>query len=83
MSFSKRLTFLEFNILDDENFYYWQLYFFDLSFYIIISILLMSIIYGIIVEVLRVGRIKKNRQINAIKTKCFICGVEKGEFSNL
>ena len=59
---------------------YWSRYFFDLTFFIIIIILMLNLIFGIIIDAFAEMRDKKKEIDDDTKEHCFICGITKFEF---
>lgn len=57
--------------------HYWFRVIFDLSFFIIIIICLLNIIFGIIIDTFAALRDQRNEFNNLVNSKCFICEQEK------
>lgn len=55
-----------------EN-YYWGRYVYDLSFFILINMLFIQIIFGIILDTFGELRKKQDDIQNEIENKCFVC----------
>jgi len=69
---------LKFPLLSDSGYWYRQVY--DILFFIVVSIVLLNIIFGIIIDTF--GDLRDKRQFieTDLKTVCFICGRELFEF---
>ena len=61
---------------------YWSEYVFSLSFFIIISILMMNLVLGIIIDAFANVRDERNSIQNSIRERCFICGLNRFDFEN-
>ena len=59
---------------------YWNFWIFSLSFFIIVNVLIINIIFGIIIDTF--GELRDEREANekAIEEKCYICGISRYEF---
>jgi len=55
-------------------------FFFDLSFFIIVLIILMNIIFGIILDTFAALREETQNKTNDMKNTCFICSIDRSEF---
>lgn len=55
---------------------YWGRYFFDLTFFIVIIIVMLNIIFGIIIDAFAALRDQRKEAMDAIQNNCFICGIE-------
>jgi len=55
-------------------------FFFDLTFFITIIIILMNIIFGIIIDTFSAMREMTENKINDMKTVCFICSIDRYTF---
>eukprot|EP01059_Diplonema_ambulator_P003242 TRINITY_DN1291_c0_g1_i1.p1 TRINITY_DN1291_c0_g1~~TRINITY_DN1291_c0_g1_i1.p1 ORF type:complete len:769 (+),score=239.69 TRINITY_DN1291_c0_g1_i1:1001-3307(+) len=53
---------------------------FDFTFFVIVIVILLNIIFGIIIDTFAELRSEKQKIDEDIKTKCFICGIEASEF---
>jgi hypothetical protein len=63
--------------------FFWNRYVFDLTFFIIINMLFMKMLFGIIIDTFKeLSENKKERDLD-IKTKCYICGLTKKEIEKL
>ena len=71
------MFFLQFSIDDPK---YWNYWGFTLSFYIIINILFINIIFGIIIDTFGELRDMRKELIKDVEEKCFICGVDSYDF---
>ena len=65
---------------DEDGSMYIGRIFYDLSFFIIIIIIWMNIIFGIIIDTFAALRDEKNMRDNDENNKCFICGIDRGAF---
>ena len=65
-------------VKDDDN--YWLRQFFDIMFFLIVSIILLNIIFGIIIDTFADLRDKRKEYEEDVKSVCFVCGREKYEF---
>eukprot|EP00347_Sterkiella_histriomuscorum_P015845 403355467 len=68
--------------LTKDDGYYWGRYAFDLTFYIMIIILLLNLIFGIIIDAFAEMRDKRNQIEQEVKEKCFICGNSRTIFES-
>jgi len=59
---------------------FWPRFFFDFSFYIIIIVILLNVVFGIILDTFGQLRDERDAFETDIKTKCFICGVQANTF---
>lgn len=66
--------------MDTRNDTYWMRYVFDLSFFFIVTILLLNLIFGIIIDAFADMRDARNAIDNDVKGRCFICGLNRFEF---
>ena len=57
-------------------------FFFDLSFFIIINIILLNIIFGIIIDSFAELRNARRFKDQDRKNRCFICNIERKKFDN-
>ncbi|KAJ9465428.1 Inositol 1 [Diplonema papillatum] len=53
---------------------------FDFSFFVIVIVILLNIIFGIIIDTFAELRAEKQKVEEEIRTRCFICGIESSEF---
>jgi hypothetical protein len=58
--------------------YSWRVLF-DLSFFIIVNVILLNIIFGVIIDTFGELRELKNSVIEDVNDRCFICGEERGQ----
>lgn len=68
---------------DRERDLYNARFFYDLSFFILISIIWLNIIFGIIVDTFAELRDQKNKKDFDIKNNCFICNKERSLFEKV
>ena len=66
--------------MDLDYSYYWARYFYDLTFFIIILVLIFNLVVAIIIDAFTDIREKEKFVTHDIKEKCFICGISKEEF---
>lgn len=59
--------------------HYWERWIYDFVFYVLVLVIILNIIFGIIIDTFGDLRDKRNDLIHDIRTKCFICGLEKFE----
>eukprot|EP00743_Colponemidia_sp_Colp-15_P005611 GILK01006033.1.p1 GENE.GILK01006033.1~~GILK01006033.1.p1 ORF type:complete len:1199 (+),score=216.20 GILK01006033.1:264-3860(+) len=57
-------------------------FFFDLTFFMIVIIILLNIIFGIIIDTFGELRDERRAIEEDIKCRCFVCGIDKYEFDN-
>lgn len=57
--------------------HYYARYFFDLTFYLVILIILLNILFGIIIDTFGELRTKKNELDHLIENNCIICELSK------
>ena len=68
--------------LELEDDHYWQRYAFDLTFYIVIIILLLNLIFGIIIDAFAAMRDQRSEIEKEVHEKCYICGLGAQEFES-
>lgn len=56
--------------------------FLDLSFYIVLIVIVLNLIFGVIIDTFGDLRTEKNEKEDILKNNCFICGLERGKFDN-
>ncbi|KRW98916.1 hypothetical protein PPERSA_09441 [Pseudocohnilembus persalinus] len=59
---------------ENPNGHYWGRYVFDLTFYVIINLLFLNMIFGIILYKFSELRCKRQNIVEEINERCFICG---------
>jgi hypothetical protein len=59
---------------------YYQMFIFSLSFFLIVIIILLNIIFGIIIDTFAQLRDQKNFIEEDMRTKCFICNIDRYTF---
>ena len=59
---------------------YWKRFAFDLTFFFIVSIILLNLIFGIIIDAFADMRDSRNAIESEVKERCFICGMNRFEF---
>jgi len=60
--------------------YFGEDMFFDISFWIIIIIIILNVVFGIILDTFGALRDEKMAVEEEIRTKCFICGISANTF---
>jgi inositol 1,4,5-triphosphate receptor type 1 len=63
--------------LDKDASKYWIRYVFDLSYFCIVMILLLNLIFGIIIDAFADMRDFQNQLEIDVKERCFICGLNR------
>lgn len=56
---------------------FWARYLYDISFFIIINMLFVQMIFGIIIDTFGDLRQENNELRDEIEKKCFICGLDR------
>lgn len=64
------------NISKDSD-HYWFRLFYDLTFFILVSICLMNIVFGTIIDAFATLRDKRKEKMSLISNKCFVCELDK------
>eukprot|EP00347_Sterkiella_histriomuscorum_P002968 403366109 len=59
---------------------YWGRWTFDLSFFVLIIIIMLNLIFGIIIDAFADMRDQRNMIEKDVKEKCFICGITRFQF---
>jgi hypothetical protein len=59
---------------------YYQMFIFSLSFFLVVIIILLNIIFGIIIDTFAQLRDQKNFIEEDMRTKCFICNIDRYTF---
>ena len=62
-----------------ENQSYWERVLFDFTFFVVMMILLLNVIFGIIIDAFGNMRENSNKLLEDIENKCYICGLPKFE----
>jgi hypothetical protein len=65
---------------EGEQSEYWAQYAFNLSFFFLVIIILMNLIFGIIIDAFADMRDARNAVESDVKERCFICGLGRFEF---
>ena len=60
-----------------EEEHFWVRYFLDLSFFIIVIVVMLNIIFGVILDAFADLRDRDKARQEDIKNRCLICGLEK------
>jgi hypothetical protein len=53
---------------------------YDLTFFVLITVIFLNIIFGIIIDTFGSLRDDKNQMYEDMKNKCFICGIDRPTF---
>ncbi|EQC35631.1 hypothetical protein SDRG_06915 [Saprolegnia diclina VS20] len=61
---------------------YWARVFFDLSFFVLVIVLLLNIVFGITIDTFGELRTEANEKERLMKNQCFICGLSRDVFEN-
>lgn len=72
------LTHQDYN--DDNKSEYFARFFYDLTFFLIIIIILLNIVFGIIIDTFAELRDQKTNRDSDHKNKCFICNIDRTRF---
>merc|ERR1711988_1752123 len=67
----------------DDKAYFFARFFFDLSFFVVILIILMNIIFGIIIDTFSAMREMTESKLEDMKTTCFICSIDRYTFDKV
>eukprot|EP00744_Colponema_vietnamica_P004964 GILI01007336.1.p1 GENE.GILI01007336.1~~GILI01007336.1.p1 ORF type:complete len:878 (+),score=219.16 GILI01007336.1:344-2635(+) len=67
---------------DYESGLFWGRWIFDITFFIIVPVVLLNIIFGIIIDTFAELRDERRAIQTDITERCFICGIDKNEFDN-
>jgi len=59
---------------------YWIRYVFDITFFCLVIILLLNLIFGIIIDAFADMRDSKNKLDTHVKERCFVCGLYRVDF---
>ncbi|KDO22610.1 hypothetical protein SPRG_22304 [Saprolegnia parasitica CBS 223.65] len=59
---------------------YWARVFFDLSFFVLVIVLLLNIVFGITIDTFGELRTEANEKERLMKNQCFICGLSRDVF---
>ncbi|EAS05098.2 inositol-triphosphate type 1 protein (macronuclear) [Tetrahymena thermophila SB210] len=68
--------------LKDDNPSYTDLFFFEVSFFVVIIIMILNVVFGIIIDTFAELRDMKNFKDNDQKNNCFICNIQRSSFEN-
>uniref|UniRef100_A0A914YSR1 Inositol 1,4,5-trisphosphate receptor n=1 Tax=Panagrolaimus superbus TaxID=310955 RepID=A0A914YSR1_9BILA len=69
------------NAHPNEPLFLWRIIY-DLSFFIVVIIIVLNLIFGVIIDTFGDLRTEKNEKEDILKNTCFICGLERGRFDN-
>ncbi|CAD5219928.1 unnamed protein product [Bursaphelenchus okinawaensis] len=69
------------NVHPQEPYWMWRILY-DLSFYIVLIVIVLNLIFGVIIDTFGDLRTEKNENEDILKNTCFICGLERGRFDN-
>ncbi|KAK6750287.1 hypothetical protein RB195_002332 [Necator americanus] len=65
----------------EENLFYYRIIY-DLSFFVVLIVIVLNLIFGVIIDTFGDLRTEKNDKEDVLKNSCFICGLERGKFDN-
>ena len=68
---------------DEQKLHYFVRFLFDLLFFCIINIITMNIVFGIIIDSFASLRSEKNKLMQDMHDKCFICSLPRTTFDNV
>jgi hypothetical protein len=68
--------------LDPSEDDYWNLYLFNLAFFILFNVLFLQIIFGIILDTF--GQLRDERQslLTEVTDKCFVCSISRNDIDS-
>jgi hypothetical protein len=69
------------NVDPQEPSFPWRILY-DLSFFIVLIIIVLNLIFGVIIDTFGDLRTEKNEKEDILRNTCFICGLERGRFDN-
>ncbi|KAI6214303.1 Inositol 1,4,5-trisphosphate receptor [Aphelenchoides besseyi] len=69
------------NVDPQEPYFLWRIMY-DLSFYIVLIVIVLNLIFGVIIDTFGDLRTEKNEKEDILKNTCFVCGLERGRFDN-
>jgi hypothetical protein len=61
---------------------YYTMFFFSVSFFLVVKVILQNIVFGIIIDTFAQLRDKKNAIEKDMKTKCLICNLDRNKFDS-
>lgn len=61
-----------------ESYFFWRIIY-DLSFFVVLIIIVLNLIFGVIIDTFGDLRGEKNEKEDILKNTCFICGLERGK----
>uniref|UniRef100_A0A914NCG9 Ion transport domain-containing protein n=1 Tax=Meloidogyne incognita TaxID=6306 RepID=A0A914NCG9_MELIC len=64
-----------------EPYFFWRILY-DMTFYIVLIIIVLNLIFGVIIDTFGDLRTEKNEKEFTLRNTCFICGLERGKFDN-
>ncbi|KAH7730957.1 ITR-1 protein [Aphelenchoides avenae] len=64
-----------------EPAFLWRILY-DVSFWIVLIIIVLNLIFGVIIDTFGDLRTEKNEKEDILRNTCFICGLERGRFDN-
>ncbi|KAI1708384.1 ion transport protein [Ditylenchus destructor] len=64
-----------------EPYFFWRIMY-DLSFFVVLIIIVLNLIFGVIIDTFGDLRAEKNEKEDTLRNTCFICGLERGKFDN-
>ncbi|CAI4231953.1 unnamed protein product [Auanema sp. JU1783] len=69
------------NVGPHEDLFFYRI-FYDLSFFVVLIVIVLNLIFGVIIDTFGDLRTEKNDKEDILKNTCFICGLERGRFDN-
>uniref|UniRef100_A0A914HGQ2 MIR domain-containing protein n=1 Tax=Globodera rostochiensis TaxID=31243 RepID=A0A914HGQ2_GLORO len=64
-----------------EPYFIWRILY-DMTFYIVLIIIVLNLIFGVIIDTFGDLRAEKNEREFVLRNNCFICGLERSRFDN-
>jgi hypothetical protein len=65
---------------DASDLNYWSRFVLDITFFIIVIVLILNIVFGIIIDAFAGMRDAEQSILEDLEGVCFICGINKSEF---
>lgn len=59
---------------------YWARWVYDITFFVLVIVILLNIIFGIIIDTFGDLRDRRNEELKQVEETCFICGLDKYDF---
>ncbi|KAL3082805.1 hypothetical protein niasHS_010607 [Heterodera schachtii] len=64
-----------------EPYFIWRILY-DMTFYVVLIIIVLNLIFGVIIDTFGDLRAEKNEREFVLRNNCFICGLERSRFDN-